>query len=55
MLTLDHIKKRGRALANRCFLCGEVEETVDPLHKCSIVVGSPFSYLWGSMGVPFVS
>ena len=30
MLTLDNLK-RGRALANRCFLCGEGEEMVDLL------------------------
>ena len=28
---LDHLKKKGRALANRCFLCGKEEETVDHL------------------------
>ena len=31
VLTLDQLKKRGRALANRCFLCGEGEEIVDHL------------------------
>ena len=31
MLTLDNLKRRGRALANRCFLCSEGEETVDHL------------------------
>ena len=31
VLTLDQIKKRGRALANRCFLCGKDEETIDHL------------------------
>ena len=31
ILTLDQLKKRGRALANRCFLCGEGEEIVDHL------------------------
>ena len=31
VLTLDQIKKRGRALANRCFLCGNDEETIDHL------------------------
>ena len=30
ILTLDQIKKRGRALSNRCFLCEE-EETVEHL------------------------
>ena len=31
VLTLDQLKKRGRALANRCFLCGEEEETMNHL------------------------
>ena len=31
VLTLDQIKKQGRALANRCFLCGKDEETIDHL------------------------
>ena len=31
VLTLDQLKKRGRSLANRCFLCGEGEKTVDHL------------------------
>ena len=31
VLTLEQLKKRGRALANRCFLCGEREETIDHL------------------------
>ena len=37
MLTLDQIKKRGRALANRCFLCGKDEEMIDHLLlRCSV-------------------
>ena len=31
ILTLDHLKRRGRALANRCFLCEEEEVTVEHL------------------------
>ena len=31
VLTLDQLKKRGRDLANRCFLCGKDEETIDHL------------------------
>ena len=36
VLTLDQLKKRGRVLANRCFLCCEEEESIDhiPMH-CS--------------------
>ena len=29
MLTLDHLKKRGWTLANRCFLCCAEEESID--------------------------
>ena len=37
MLTLDQIKKQVRALANRCFLCGNDEETIDHmLLHCSV-------------------
>ena len=31
MLTLDQFKRCGRALANRCFLCEEEEETIEHL------------------------
>ena len=31
MITLDELKHRGRALANRCCLCEEDEETIDHL------------------------
>ena len=31
VLTLDQLKQRGRALAIRCFLCEEEEETVEHL------------------------
>ena len=30
-LTLDLVQKRGWALANRCFMCLEKEETIDHL------------------------
>ena len=30
-LTLDMVQKRGRALANRCFMCLEKEETIGHL------------------------
>ncbi|RVW70775.1 Elongation factor 1-gamma [Vitis vinifera] len=36
VLTLDQFKKRGRCLANRCFLCCEEEESIDHiLIQCS--------------------
>ena len=31
ILTLDMLKRRGRVLANKCFLYEEMEETVDHL------------------------
>ena len=31
VLTLDNLKRRGMAFANRCFLCEEDEETIDHL------------------------
>ena len=31
MLTLDQLKRRGMAFANRCFLCEEDKETIDHL------------------------
>ena len=31
VLTLDRLQKRGWALANRCFLCQMVEESIDHL------------------------
>ena len=31
MITLDQLKRRERALANRCCLCEEDEETIDHL------------------------
>ena len=36
VLTLDQLKKRGRCLANRCFLCYKEEESIDHiLIQCS--------------------
>ena len=31
VLTLDQLKRCGRALANRCFMCEEDEETIEHL------------------------
>ena len=54
MLTLDHIKKRGRALANGCFFCGE-EETVDHLLIHCTKARLLWELLLAIFGVPFVS
>ena len=32
-LTLDMVQKKGRALANRCFMCLEKEETIDHVQE----------------------
>ena len=37
MLTLDQLKRRGRALGNKCFLCGEGEESIDHCSKAEIM------------------
>ena len=53
VLTLDNLKRRDRALANKCFLCGGGEETVDHLLiHCSRPesVGVAFSHFGGSIG-----
>ena len=31
---LDQLKRRGRKLANRCFLCEEDVETIVPVPRC---------------------
>ena len=54
MLTLDLIKKRGRALANRCFLCGEEEETIDHLLIHCTKARLLWDLLLAIFGVPWV-
>ena len=49
MLTLDNLKRRGRALANRRFLCGEGEETIDHL----LIHCSKIKILWELLLVIF--
>ena len=43
ILTLDQLKRKGRILANRCFLCEEEEEKMVEhlLLQCQADVGSP--------------
>ena len=54
MLTLDQLKKRGRSLANRCFLCYAEEETIDHiLIQCSKVRGL-WELLFALFGVTWV-
>ena len=54
MLTPDHIKMRGRALANRCFLYGEEEETVDHLLIHCTKARLLWDLLLAIFGVPWV-
>ena len=42
VITLDKVKRRGRALANRCCLCEEDEETIDHL----LIHGKMARMLW---------
>ena len=56
VMTLDQLKKRGRFLANRCYLCEEEEETLNHLLvHClkgqNALVG--YSGVW--MGLSFLS
>ena len=54
VLTLDQIKKRGRALANRCFLCGKDEETIDHLLLHCLVARLLWDLLLAIFGVYWV-
>ena len=54
MLTLDQLKKRGRVLANRCFLCGKDEETIDHLLLHCFVAGLLWDLLLAIFGVNWV-
>ena len=56
---MDLVQKRGRALANRCFMCHENEETVDHLlihcAKTGVcIVGDVLFFGRGIMGASFV-
>ena len=57
VLTLDQVKKRGWALANRCSFCQVEEESIDHLllhcEKTSIV-GDAFHPFWSVLGVPII-
>ena len=54
VLTFDQLKKRGRSLANRCFLCGMEEESIDHiLIQCSKARGL-WELLFALFGVTWV-
>ena len=57
-LTLDMVQKRGRALANRCFMClekGEHKPSSPSLFKNKGVMGSTFYFIWGVLCIAFFS
>lgn len=57
MLTLDQLKRREFALANRCCFCEQEEETVEHLVRCQKVRPSwgLFLNVVGSAGLPLFS
>ncbi|RVW17454.1 Transposon TX1 uncharacterized 149 kDa protein [Vitis vinifera] len=60
VLTLDMVQKRGRTLANRCFMCLEKEETIDrpsspTLFKNKGFMGFTIYFIWGVLDVAFFS
>ena len=53
VLTLDHLKRKGWSLANRCFICLEKEDTIDHILVQCVktrvlwnLLFSLFSMLW---------
>ena len=54
MLTLDQLKKWGRTLANRCFLCGKDEETIDHLLLHCSMARLQWDFLLAIFGVNWV-
>ena len=59
VMTLDQLKKRGRSLANRCYLCEEEEETLNHLlvhcSKARMLWELIFGYSGVWMGLSFLS
>ena len=50
---MDQVKRRGRALANKCYLCEEDEETIEYfLVRCESqdALGSLFVDCWDKLG-----
>ena len=54
ILTLDQIKRRGRALANRCFLCEDEVETVEHLLLHCSKAKVLWDFFLGIFGVQWV-
>ena len=55
VLTLDQLKRRGRALANRCFLCEEDEEDINHLLLHCIKARMLWDLLFAIVGTSWVA
>ena len=53
-MTLDQLKKRGWALANRCFFCGEEEENLEHIALHCPLVREVWSTLFALLEVNWV-
>ena len=55
---MDQLKKRGWALPNRCYLCGDAEESINHLlihcTKARVLLDLLFNLFGGSMGSSFI-
>ena len=57
VLILDQVQRRGRSLANRCFLCLEHEESIEHLllhYEKTGFMGAAFCTFWEVLGAIFV-
>ena len=54
VLTLDKLQKRGWQLPNRCYLCGQAEETVNHLLLHCSVVSSLWEIIFSLMGASWI-
>ena len=53
-MTLDQLKKRECALVNRCFLCGEDEESIEHILIHCSKVWELWTLLFASIGIDWV-
>ena len=54
MLTLDQLKRRGMAFANKCFMCEEEEETIDHLLIHCKITKMLWDLFWSIVGISWV-
>ena len=55
VLTLDQLQRKGFALANRCFLCQEVEERANHLLLHCAITRVLWDFLFSLFGIPWVN